>query len=120
MQGTELSQKDTKMNDYEEQRKYKRYVHESPLSLYYNENDTVLSNAVLVNYSRNGMCFETSEKLKVGDHISIRMENIDDGFPNFENEGEFNGYIRWIEELENDRSKNRFGYGIQKASSKDC
>ncbi len=101
------------MKDYSEKRQYTRYDYQTPMSLYPKKLNSPFPEAKMKNYSNDGMYFQTNEKLKIGEHIYIQIDNHDSDLSGPEKYSEYSGYVRWSEELGTSYGDGNYGYGIQ-------
>jgi len=82
-----------------ERRVFDRYTYDAPIVYAYHDTDHFF-NAVICNYSNEGMCFNTSQAVAPGSDIYIMMENYSpDAFHAELYEGHF-AEVRWCQQLQ--------------------
>ena len=101
------------MTQSPDKRAYKRVDHTANLSLKTTDTENQMIQAKMVNYSRQGMCFRTGEKLKIGQEIYIIIDEFDPESDGPEQNDSYTGYIRWSEELGTSMPGGQYGYGVQ-------
>ncbi|MGD2185425.1 MAG: PilZ domain-containing protein [Desulfobacterales bacterium] len=62
------------MNKKDERRVFERHNHDAPIIWAYYNTDQFIQ-AVMCNYSKDGMCFKTPDEIYPGSDIYIMMEN---------------------------------------------
>ena len=101
------------MDKHSETRRHPRYISRTPVYIYQEEYVLPYPKGVVLNFSREGAYFQAEEKLRIGDHVYIRIENYDPGEEGIERYWEYSGFVRWSEELGTSYHNGSFGYGIQ-------
>ncbi|WP_022666561.1 PilZ domain-containing protein [Desulfospira joergensenii] len=101
------------MENSSEKRQYERHASRTVLDLYRHDNQDLAFPARLNNYSRGGMCLETSEEMDVGQHVYIKIRNYDPRSGGFEKYDKYTGYVRWSDELGTSYPGGQYGYGIE-------
>ncbi len=96
-----------------DKRTHKRIDHTASLSLKSPDTENQSIPAQMVNYSRQGMCFRTGGKLKIGQEIYIKIDEYDPESEGPEQQDSYTGYIRWSEELGTSVPGGQYGYGVQ-------
>lgn len=87
------------MQNKDERRVFERHANDAPIVYAYHDTDHFFQ-AVMCNYSIEGMCFKTSEAIDPGSDIYIMMENYspDDLLVEL-----YEGYfaeVRWCQQLQ--------------------
>jgi len=89
----------TVMQKRDERRVFERYENDAPIVYAYHNTDQFFQ-AVICNYSNEGMCFKTSQAVDPGSDIYIMMENFSpDAFHAELYEGHF-AEVRWCQQLQ--------------------
>jgi Tfp pilus assembly protein PilZ len=96
-----------------EKRAHERIAHTASLSLKNPDTENQTIPAQMVNYSEQGMCFRTGEKLKIGQEIFIIIDDVNPESDDPENNDSYTGYIRWSEDLGTSVPGGQYGYGVQ-------
>jgi hypothetical protein len=101
------SQKDRHAGPHKEKRCATRFIHEEPVILETQEGDLI--GAVVMNYSKNGLYFESDLRARRGVVLHIRSEatlaNPDGGGCSAE--------VRWSRPLEAKTTEYRYGTGVR-------
>ena len=104
------------MVEYYEKRSDPRIIHKSPIKV-----EDIMAGktyrARMVNYSKNGLCFETNWPLESVTEINIEMENSPMASSSFEIKAHYRAEIMWHRKLED--SLYYYGYGVKYISATD-
>jgi hypothetical protein len=86
------------MQKKDERRVFERYDNDAPIVYAYHDTDRFFQ-AVMCNYSIEGMCFQTSKAVDPGSDVYIMMENYS---PDTVHADLYEGYfaeVRWCQQL---------------------
>jgi hypothetical protein len=69
--------------------------------------------AFLINYSESGMFLRTSERMDIGQQITIKMEETREDTTGPEKYDAYNGTVRWVENFQTKSDNLYYMYGIE-------
>ncbi len=103
------------MEHYEEKRRYQRYEHSSPMSLYRMDYQDQHSYAEMIDYSQGGLAMLTNEKLVLGHVVYLEMKNYAEHTTGPEKCKGYSGDIKWASphSSSNVESTGSYEYGVE-------
>ncbi len=101
------------MTKFIERRMHNRFDHVTSNVKYRKEPEEEYNPAFLINYSESGMFLRTSERMDVGQQITVRMEETRENTTGPEKYDVYNGTVRWVENFQTKPDNLYYMYGIE-------
>jgi hypothetical protein len=100
------------MLQYIEKRSDRRINHSAPI-IVEDINENYIYRAILINYSKHGLCFKSDVTLNKGTEICIGIESFNKNFNNLDGSpGYYQGTIRWGREISHNLVNHEYGVNI--------
>ncbi len=99
-----------------EKRKHNRFDHLTSNIKYTKDPETPYTQALLINYSKNGIFFKTTEPIELDQNIFFRVDNLLDSSPSHKILNASQGCVRWMDQYNSQAHGKLYRYGIELSS----